>query len=158
MKKLDKIIENLYLKQPGNLAYYDSLTGVKNRTYYDREIRPTYCVKECYVTYVDVDNLKSVNDRFGHSAGDELIISVARQLKGLGANEVCRIGGDEFVLMSEQNIVNDIEKLKGASFGIYKKSKYEDISSGVAKADKACRRRKQPSISYDLRRVKHDTY
>jgi len=141
---IKKLIEFIYLKQDGNLAYYDILTGVKNRTYYDRVIRQKYCIKDCYVTYIDVDNLKSINDRFGHHAGDTLIRGVANQLKRINSadKEICRIGGDEFILISKEYI--DI-KLKGASVGIYHKCKYEDISSSVSKADKECQRNKNRS-------------
>lgn len=141
MRIFDRVVEKLYLKQKGNLAFYDTLTGIKNRTYYDMIIRPTYCVKECYVAYVDINNLKQCNDKFGHAAGDELILNVVEQLKKIKVKELCRIGGDEFILISEQEIKQ--RELDNAEIGIYKKCKFEDISSGVAKADGRCRRKKQ---------------
>lgn len=135
-----RIIEWIYLKLEGNLAYYDSLTGVKNRTYYDMVLRKRYCTIPCYVGYIDVDKLKMCNDTYGHNSGDELILSVVKQIKDYNPCEICRIGGDEFIIIDNKPISLTLNK---ASIGVYKKARYEDISSGVAKADDNCRRNKR---------------
>ncbi len=134
---LKKIIEWIYLKFEGNLAYYDSLTGVKNRTYYDMMIRKRYCTTPCYVGYIDIDKLKVCNDTYGHNSGDELILSVVKQIKNYNPYEICRIGGDEFIIIDNKPITLNLEN---ASIGTYKKARYEDISSGVSKADNNCRK------------------
>ena len=129
---IKKLIEFLYLKQKNNLAYYDSLTGVKNRQYYDRVIRSKYCVKDCTVVFADVDNLKQVNDVYGHLAGDRLIQYVANQISNFKPLEIVRYGGDEFVIIFDRPRVIHLDN---ASIGIYEKSKFEDMSSAIRQAD-----------------------
>ena len=88
-----------------NLAYYDKLTGLKNNTAYLSEV---YRIKECLengtaipaVFVIDVNNLKTANDTYGHEYGNELIITAAKQLvRCFGSENVYRIGGDEFVVL-----------------------------------------------------------
>ena len=129
---IKKLIEFLYLKQKNNLAYYDSLTGVKNRQYYDRVIRSKYCVKDCTVVFADVDNLKQVNDVYGHLAGDRLIQYVANQISNFKPLEVVRYGGDEFVIIFDKPRAIHLDS---ASVGTYEKSKFEDMSSAIRQAD-----------------------
>lgn len=131
-KLFQRFIEFLYLKQKNNLAYYDSLTGVKNRQYYDRVIRSKYCVKDCTVVFADVDNLKQVNDEHGHLAGDRLIQYVANQISTFNPLEVVRYGGDEFVIIMDKPRAIQLDC---ASHGLYEKSKFEDMSSAIKQAD-----------------------
>jgi diguanylate cyclase (GGDEF)-like protein len=58
--------------------------------------------------YIDLDRFKSVNDAFGHHIGDQLLIQMANRLhQKLSSNhKLFRIGGDEFVLISENTDVN----------------------------------------------------
>jgi diguanylate cyclase (GGDEF)-like protein len=82
------------------LINQDFLTKVPNRTYLNRKIRTA---KENHATYgiimVDLDNFKTINDTFGHTAGDELLLAFATRLKSLSNRDVTfgRIGGDEFM-------------------------------------------------------------
>ena len=85
------------------LGMHDTLTGLYNRNFYETEMARIQLGRLFPVSIVvaDVDNLKIVNDRLGHHAGDELICKVAHQLKQSFRAEdiVARIGGDEFAVL-----------------------------------------------------------
>lgn len=104
MKKFN-LIEFLYLRQPRNLVYYDSLTGVRSRIYYDREAKRKYRDEKVLIIYVDIDNLKETNDNYGHDVGNKLIRHTANKLKKLPlVYDICRVGGDEFILICNPNM------------------------------------------------------
>ncbi|MDO4581557.1 MAG: sensor domain-containing diguanylate cyclase [Bacillota bacterium] len=84
-------------------AETDALTGVYNRnTFIDKvkNILVESPAQQHVLIMVDLDGFKQINDRFGHIAGDKVLISVARNLKSLlrGGDLIGRIGGDEFML------------------------------------------------------------
>ncbi len=82
----------------GNKNYLDYLTGINNRMglfgLYDR-IDPEMNVG---VLFIDLDNFKTVNDTYGHKAGDEVLIEFAQMLRTVASKDciVARLGGDEF--------------------------------------------------------------
>lgn len=91
------------------LAEHDALTGLPNRTLLDRKLvgrlERTSREKEAIaVAFVDLDNFKLVNDNLGHAAGDELLKVVAQRISArAGSNGiVSRIGGDEFIIVLEE--------------------------------------------------------
>jgi len=89
------------LKLEEDRARTDGLTGVRNRVAMDELLRQVDAGPPDHPTaivLVDVDNLKSVNDRYGHLAGDRLLRAVARSLTAEGAL-VGRFGGDEFLVV-----------------------------------------------------------
>lgn len=87
----------------------DALTGLPNRVLFQERL--TRCgarrMKEDFdfaLLYLDLDNFKLVNDSLGHDAGDRLLVSIARRLEGClreADSFICRIGGDEFVILLE---------------------------------------------------------
>ena len=95
-------------------ALNDSLTGLFNRRAWDNLIglEEERCKRYGHPTailMIDLNNLKTVNDSLGHTAGDELIQKAATALKGcVRSNDiVARLGGDEFAILSiENNQVN----------------------------------------------------
>lgn len=82
-----------------HLLYIDSLTSVYNRRYYDEHFRSTEDVQAAVM--IDVDNFKSVNDSYGHDAGDTVLQSIARTLLSCvrKTDTVIRYGGDEFLIL-----------------------------------------------------------
>ena len=107
MKKLLKklwynFIEKQYLSLDNNLAFFDELLQIKNRNYYDRIIKPYYAIHEVWIIFVDCDNLKKINDTQGHNTGSMVLRDIAQQLEEIeGAKEIVRIGGDEFLVFSD---------------------------------------------------------
>jgi diguanylate cyclase (GGDEF)-like protein len=78
-------------------ARVDDLTGVLNRRHWLATVRRTLDSGELgSVLLCDVDHFKSVNDQWGHAAGDEVLTEVARRLAGHGTTG--RLGGDEFAV------------------------------------------------------------
>jgi diguanylate cyclase (GGDEF)-like protein/PAS domain S-box-containing protein len=82
------------------VAASDSLTGLRNRREFDR-LLVTLPRQRFAVFAIDVDNLKHVNDHFGHEAGDTMLRGVGRALATCvrGWDVVARVGGDEFAAL-----------------------------------------------------------
>ncbi len=78
-------------------ASHDPLTGLYNRSAYDRA-RLKYKEEDIALILVDIDVFKSINDQYGHDMGDRVLRRVADVLQSSfrGEDMVCRIGGDEF--------------------------------------------------------------
>jgi diguanylate cyclase (GGDEF)-like protein len=94
------------LQQIAALATRDALTGLSNRRQIDLDLAASVKHAQRHggplcVALVDVDHFKSVNDRFGHTVGDEVLISVAGCLAGSlrAGDHVGRFGGEEFLLI-----------------------------------------------------------
>lgn len=85
------------------LSYYDYLTGLGNRRLYQQKINELSDEASFPAVIImgDINGLKLMNDAFGHEAGDELLVTAARLMKKYfdSHGEVCRIGGDEFVII-----------------------------------------------------------
>jgi diguanylate cyclase (GGDEF)-like protein len=89
-------------------AYHDALTGLPNRRHLLEAIEHEldHGAGSAAVLYLDLDRFKTVNDTWGHSAGDELLVEFARRLERVmrPLDLAARIGGDEFaVLVREAN-------------------------------------------------------
>ncbi len=88
------------------LSLYDHLTKLPNRVlFYDRmkqEIAYAKREKKKFaLMFLDLDNFKEVNDKFGHDIGDQLLQEVAKKFNELlrEADTICRLGGDEFIIL-----------------------------------------------------------
>jgi len=87
------------------LAHYDPLTGLPNRTLFreqlEKELSFVRRGSQLAVLYLDLDNFKSINDTLGHPCGDELLKAVAQRLRSClrETDLIARLGGDEFAIV-----------------------------------------------------------
>lgn len=93
-------------RQFEHLALHDPLTGLANRILFRRELELACARARRQSTHVvvlclDLDGFKAVNDRFGHLAGDELLVQIAQRLRAhvRETDVLARLGGDEFSLI-----------------------------------------------------------
>ena len=129
------------------LATHDPLTGLTNRLLLsdrlDHAINHAGRFDKCIaVIFCDLDNFKPINDTYGHSAGDEVLKTVAKRMKKILRKEdtICRFGGDEFVILVEelqtfaflQNIVKKISAISKDSIVIEGAELSIEMSIGVA--------------------------
>ncbi len=96
---LNALDKRAYRELLEKLSYEDGLTGLHNRHRFNRQLDNLgkHTPEQLAVVYMDLNNLKYTNDTFGHEAGDELIRTAARIIRGTFGDETYRIGGDEFV-------------------------------------------------------------
>lgn len=94
------------LAEAERLADHDVLTPLLNRRAFVRELQRAIALTRRHATpasviFFDLDDFKGVNDRFGHAAGDAVLIAVAERLQAQvrEADVVGRIGGDEFAVL-----------------------------------------------------------
>lgn len=102
----DKTVEHQAYEKIKYISLHDSLTGLPNRrsyqTYMDNLLleekhKNLYSI----LLYMDLNHFKQINDTFGHSVGDKLLLEVAQRLQTLKVEDkyLSRIGGDEFILI-----------------------------------------------------------
>ena len=94
------------LEHEREIAHTDYLTGALNSLFFynvlQMEINRSLRYKNLFtIAYIDLDNIKTVNDEFGHATGDEVLCFVVNQIKNSlrKADVVARLGGDEFALL-----------------------------------------------------------
>jgi diguanylate cyclase (GGDEF)-like protein len=115
--KLNKV--NFQLR---NLSMVDELTSVANRRGLRNFIDQAFAQQEQPVTHmgalmVDIDHFKQFNDSFGHSAGDQALVEIARRLEGQlipPLEMVARWGGEEFIFISFLREENELHELAEA--------------------------------------------
>lgn len=125
-----------------SLADIDALTGMFNkRSYFEIEERLNEEIKlnkaKFAISMIDLNDLKVINDNFGHENGDQIIVSLANIIKEIFVDSnAYRIGGDEFVIVSENEQYDNIEKLeKDFKKKVMSKSSKVKAAIGVAKFD-----------------------
>ncbi|WP_283744886.1 diguanylate cyclase [Sideroxydans sp. CL21] len=102
-----------------DLAFYDVLTHLPNRRLFNDRLEQTMIASKRSNRYaalfvLDMDNFKSLNDNFGHMAGDLLLVEVASRLESCvrAMDTVSRFGGDEFVILLKEL---DVDKAESTS-------------------------------------------
>nr|WP_215145665.1 HD domain-containing phosphohydrolase [Exiguobacterium qingdaonense] len=104
-----------YEKEIEYLSYHDQLTGAKNRRYFEEAL--TRFDEESYypltLLVIDINGLKLTNDAFGHLVGDQLLVEAANILRNelRAKDEVARVGGDEFVVISPNTTLDEAKQL-----------------------------------------------
>ena len=131
-----------YINYINSLAYRDALTGVKNKAaYQDAEHRLEEQMRqgrpEFAVVVLDINDLKHVNDYFGHDFGDMLIIDACKLIcKSFPHSPVYRVGGDEFAVILEGADYENYEKLlDNFQFAIqeYNENNHQDNRLSIAR-------------------------
>lgn len=97
------------------MSYYDSLTGIRNRAYFQKELDNlnTQTNTEIGVIICDLDNLKCINDDFGHLQGDKLLKNFGKIIDDFSSENTvtARIGGDEFAILLKDKSYNFLEDI-----------------------------------------------
>ena len=107
------IYNKKHLNKTELAATTDSLTGVLNRVAYKKDIlvfdeeKP----EDFSCIYIDVNELHLRNNKYGHAAGDEMLLYIANTLKEVFyGHKIYRMGGDEFLVFAENTSQDDIKK------------------------------------------------
>lgn len=129
------------------MAYYDFLTGLPNRTLFTERLQQSLTRRKrtptpLGVMFIDLDRFKAINDTLGHEAGDQLLQHVARQLQDCLREQdtVARLGGDEFIVLLEkpgdaqhvERIAERILKALADPFLFYGQEVFTGGSIGIA--------------------------
>lgn len=158
------------------LATIDELTSISNRRGF--LILAQHALKMCYrqkipaiLLFFDLDQFKAINDRYGHSEGDNALVGFAEQLQLVfrDSDVFARMGGDEFVVLitdtdettidsvltrfnqavhqHNQQIKQDYEIKYSVGYQVYSPAKNQPIEELLAKADRAMYQQKQSGKS-----------
>ena len=130
------------------LSFNDTLTGLYNRTYMEEEMKRLDTKRQLPVSIImaDLNGLKLFNDIFGHSSGDQLLITVANILREACRKEeiIARWGGDEFIILLPQTTYAEAQKVSQRINSISSNVSVEgmpvSIALGTASKEKLSRR------------------
>ena len=147
----DKTIEHEAYKQINHISLHDMLTGLPNRRSYQEYMselieNEQHHSHHSILFYMDLNHFKQINDTFGHTVGDKLLLEVARRLRSLDISTkyLSRIGGDEFIMVvpyteksiliskdKAQSIALEIKELFNNAFEIEGLDLYMTTSIGI---------------------------
>ncbi len=131
---------HVLLGQLGRLAHRDPLTGIGNRRALEEELLAAGRKQGCLsLLTVDLDGFKNVNDQLGHSAGDRVLVEVARlvdhEARAISASAF-RVGGDEFVVVSRADRYRTEEAaqriIEGVELAALTSGAHERVSVGAS--------------------------
>lgn len=124
----------LHLDQSQKMAHTDAVTQIPNRYALDDELASIGT--ESTLAYIDMDNLKLYNDRFGHAKGDELLALFAKLMqKGMEGNgNIYRVGGDEFAVICRDGDEKKVQELIDLVIDEMRQNgfEYAGVSAGFA--------------------------
>ncbi len=113
-----------YQNRINQLARYDDLTGLCNRSYFNQQaesiVQTIESGQRAAVFFFDLDDFKRINDMLGHEAGDYILTSVAQRVRNFMPKEavIGRWGGDEFIVFVEERYCQeDIPKIAQQMIG-----------------------------------------
>ena len=125
------------------LAFTDLQTGLKNRNAYEEKLSELRAepakLENLNVAIIDINELREINNNFGHSCGDEAIKTVAACILAVfGDDDFCaRIGGDEFIVFLYSEYEEKIDKFKNMIKNETLNKKYKlAVSIGVSSYSK----------------------
>lgn len=150
-----EIANDQNVKKMKIMSSTDLLTGVFNRNAMNNRISydvsgENEIIKPFGVFFIDVNGLKTINDKQGHLAGDNLLKDVATTLKELKSDkaEIYRVGGDEFLIITPETTREDFDSLKDQLFescerpgrahfaiGACHSTEYDDVRRAMQIAD-----------------------
>jgi len=94
-------------------SQHDSMTQLYNKRFYLELLEQLKEEPDVGVIYFDIDNLKRMNDTYGHDKGDEVIVRAAQFIHKYDEAGIysCRVGGDEFVMLMRDGTQERVEEL-----------------------------------------------
>ena len=152
---LSKVLETFATSNPDQI---DMITGILNRSAGEPSIAKAMKEENGCLVFLDMDNLKKINDLHGHQAGDRVLKMLGEALAGNSEKRLCcRLGGDEFLLFMPgvsreeaetgiRNIIHDFSSLKNndhetaaatLSAGMAMCTPADSFSAACSRADKA---------------------
>ncbi len=106
---------NAAQKSLSYLSTHDTLTGLYNRLFFETEIKRLENSRQFPISVImaDIDGLKDINDTFGHSTGDQVLVNLANLFSDVFRQEdiVSRLGGDEFVILLPNTDASIVKKI-----------------------------------------------
>ncbi len=118
------------------ISYHDNLTGVYNRHFFEEELKRLDTSRQLPISLIvlDANGLKKINDTYGHSVGDELLIKITRIVNSTIREEdiVARLGGDEFAIILPQTDAYAAEKIAARIKAKSSREKIRDFKISLA--------------------------
>lgn len=110
-------------------SQHDSMTQLYNKRFYQDLVVQLKNESNVGIIYFDIDNLKAVNDNYGHDRGDETILKASRFIHKYIEDGMygCRVGGDEFVVLFKNGSLHKVEQLVDEMRGDKEHLLQEDI-------------------------------
>ena len=144
------------------MTFHDQLTGLYNRHYLEEEMERINSKRQLPISLImtDLNNLKDVNDNYGHQKGDQLLQKSAELIKDSCRQEdiIARVGGDEFVVLLPQTSLAAAEEIKERIISNFDNCKLnEGISLSIA-VGSATKRHQAESFNEVMKRAEQRMY